>query len=106
MPACTVNGPDPQDGACHILNVSFPGVRGETLLHALEERDVFVSTGSACSARRSKGSRVLNAMNVAPRLSQSALRFSLSPYTTEEEIRFAADAVKKCYDMLVKYQRR
>ena len=106
VPACTVNGPEPEKGACHILNMSFPGVRGETLLHALEERGVYVSTGSACSARRSKGSRVLNAMNLPQRLSESALRFSLSPYTTKEEIDFAANAVKECYDMLVKYQRR
>ena len=106
IPACTVNGPEPEKGACHILNMSFPGVRGETMLHSLEEADVLVSTGSACSARRSKGSRVLEAMNTPPKLRESAIRFSLSPYTRQEEIDFAAEAVRNAYETLVRYQRR
>ena len=106
IPACAVNGPEPANGACHILNVSFPGVRGETMLHALEEKGVLVSTGSACSARRTRGSRVLEAIGVSPKLRESAVRFSLSPYTAADEIAFAAQAVKSAYDLLVKYQRR
>lgn len=47
-----INGPAPELGAPHILNVSFIGVRGEVLLHALEEKGIYVSTGSACSAHK------------------------------------------------------
>ena len=106
IPQAAVNGPSPEKGACHILNMSFPGVRGETMLHALEERDVLVSTGSACSSKRTKGSRVLGAMNVPSRLAESAIRFSLGIHTTGDEIERAAAAVKECYELLVKFQRR
>ena len=51
----------PEDGVCHVLNVSFRGVRGEVLLHYLEQKEIYVSTGSACSSKK-KGSHVLNAI--------------------------------------------
>jgi len=47
-----INGPSVEDGAPHILNISFAGIRGEVLLHALEQKGVLVSTGSACSSRK------------------------------------------------------
>ena len=106
IPNALLNGPAPEKGACHILNMSFPGVRGETILHALEEKGVYVSTGSACSARRNKGSRVLSAMGISPERALSALRFSLSPYNTTEEIDYAVRVLKDAYAQLVKYQRR
>ena len=106
IPDCVLNGPAPEDGACHILNMSFPGVRGETMLHALEEQGVIVSTGSACSSKKTKISRVLSAMGVPARIAECAIRFSLCPYNTEEEIVLAAQAVKKSYETLVRFQRR
>ena len=75
----------PEDGVCHILNVSFLGVKGEVLLHYLEQKDIYVSTGSACSSKK-KGSHVLNAMNLSKDEIEGTIRFSLSCFNTEEEI--------------------
>ncbi|HEY8346822.1 MAG TPA: cysteine desulfurase family protein [Symbiobacteriaceae bacterium] len=82
-----INGPDPEEGAPHILNVSFRGVpRGEVLLHALEARQVFVSTGSACHSRRRTVSHVLEALGLPEDRATGAIRVSLSPLTTEADI--------------------
>lgn len=75
----------PEDGVCHILNVSFENIRGEVLLHFLEQKNIYVSTGSACSSKK-KGSYVLNAINLKPDEIEGAIRFSLSDFNTEEEI--------------------
>ena len=75
----------PEDGVCHILNVSFENIRGEVLLHFLEQKNIYVSTGSACSSKK-KGSHVLNAINLSPDEIEGAVRFSLSDFNTEEEI--------------------
>ncbi len=106
VPASVINGPRPEEGACHILNVSFPGVRGETMLHALEEKGVYVGNGSACSSRKTKISRVLSEMRIPARTAECAVRFSLCPYTSEEDIDTAVREVKQAYEVLVKYQRR
>lgn len=68
----------------YIVNVSLPGLRSETLLHFLAERDVFVSGGSACS--KGKQSPVLKALGLPPAEIDSALRISLCRHTTEEDI--------------------
>ncbi|MCG0238568.1 MAG: cysteine desulfurase [Firmicutes bacterium] len=82
-----VNGPDPEEAAPHILNLSFRGVpRGEVLLHALEQQGVFVSTGSACHSRRQTLSHVLEALRLPPEQATGAIRVSLSPLTTEADI--------------------
>ena len=75
----------PEDGVCHILNVSFENIRGEVLLHFLEQKNIYVSTGSACSSKK-KGSHVLNAIKLTPDEIEGAIRFSLSDFNTEEEI--------------------
>ena len=74
----------PEDGVCHVLNVSFRGVRGEVLLHYLEQKEIYVSTGSACSSKK-KGSHVLNAIGLTPDEIEGAIRFSLSDLNTKEE---------------------
>lgn len=106
VPEVCVNGPDPCHAAPHIVNLRFPGVRGEVMLHALEAEGVYVSTGSACSSKKLKVSGVLTAMGIAPNVAEWALRFSLSPNTTMEEIEYAAEAVGKCYNLLKRFQRR
>lgn len=75
----------PEDGVCHILNVSFENIKGEVLLHFLEQKGIYVSTGSACSSKK-KGSHVLNAIKLKPEEIEGAVRFSLSDFNTEEEI--------------------
>lgn len=106
VPEVLVNGPALEAGAPHILNLSFPGVRGEVMLHALEAKGVFCSTGSACSSKKRHVSAVLTAMGIQPDRAEGALRLSLSPYTTQEEIAYAAECVGACYDILKLYRRR
>jgi len=87
FPDARVNGPaDPDGAAPHIVNVSFPGVRGEVLVHALAEQDIYVSTGSACHSRRGVTSHVIRALKVPDRYAQGTLRISLSRHSTEDDV--------------------
>ncbi len=101
-----VNGPKPEEGAAHILNCSLVPVRSETMLYALEGDQVYVANGSACSSRKQKISTVLAAMNTPRKQAESAIRFSLSPYTTTEEIDYALSCIRRHYDMFKRYERR
>ncbi|MDO4357871.1 MAG: aminotransferase class V-fold PLP-dependent enzyme, partial [Clostridia bacterium] len=92
--------------APHIINLSFPGVRGEVMLHALEEKQVYVSTGSACSSKKRHVSPVLLSMGIDPDRAECALRFSLSPHTTREEIDYAAEQAGQLYAVLRRFRRR
>lgn len=84
----------PEDGVCHVLNVSFRGVRGEVLLHYLEQKEIYVSTGSACSSKK-KGSHLLNAIGLTPDEIEGAIRFSLSDLNTKEEIMQTVEVLKE-----------
>lgn len=87
----------PQGCLPYILNISLPGYRSETLLHFLESRDIFVSSGSACA--KGHGSYVLNEMGLDRHIVDSALRISFSRYNTKEDIillyEALSDAVKQ-----------
>jgi cysteine desulfurase len=86
-----VNSPPRMNrGVPHVLNVSFPGCAADGLLMALDLAGVACSTGSACSSGSLLPSPVLRAMGVPEEVLRSAMRFSLSPYTTEAEIDEAA----------------
>lgn len=108
IPEAVLNGPDMDSAACapHILNVSLPPVRSQTMLFALEGDGVYVSAGSACSSRKQKVSGVLTAMGLSTQMADCALRFSFCPDNTAEEVDYAVECVKKHYDMLRKYVRR
>ncbi len=88
-----VNGPPPEEGAVHIINLSFPGLPSEVLLHALEQQGIYVSSGSACHSRRPEPSHILKALNLEDRLLKSALRFSFAYSNSEEEVTLAANSV-------------
>lgn len=105
LPESRINGPAPELGAPHILNVSFP-VRGEVLLHALEGEGILVSTGSACSSHKRQASPVLTAMGLDPRRLEGAIRFSLCPFNTQEEIDRTIEATARCVQMLKRFKRR
>jgi len=92
--------------AAHILNAAFPPVRAETLLHALEMDGICVGTGSACSSKRGKHSTVLSAMGCATNIMEGAIRISLSPTNTEEEMRYTAEKIIEKVGMLRKFTRR
>lgn len=108
IPTAQVNGPDPEnEDACdHIINISFEPVRAETMLHALESDYIYVGNGSACSSRKRNISHVLKAMGIKVPRAESAVRFSLSPCTTKEEVLFAAEKCALHYNILKKFVRR
>jgi cysteine desulfurase len=83
----------PADAVPTTVNASFPGVAAEPLVHALEERGVIASTGSACTSKRAERSPVLRAMGLPEERIASALRFSLSRETTEADVRAALAAL-------------
>lgn len=101
-----INGPEPSLGAPHILNVSFLGIRGEVLLHALEEKGIYVSTGSACSAHKKGKNRILNAMGVVGDRQEGAIRFSICPFNTEGEMDITADVIEEQLAFLRRFKRR
>lgn len=103
-----VNGLPGRESAPHVLSVSFEGVRSEVLLHALEERGIYVSAGSACASNHpdTAGSATLRAIGLPKPLLSSTLRFSLSVFTTEEEIRCTLQALSELVPLLRRYTRR
>ncbi|MBZ4666299.1 cysteine desulfurase family protein [Mahella sp.] len=106
VPNANINGPDVDKGAPHILNISFNGVRGEVLVHALEQEGIYVSTGSACSSRKQKVSHVLKAMGLPTASCESAIRFSLSTLNTQDDIEYTIDAVRHIVPSLMRFSRR
>jgi cysteine desulfurase len=84
----------PADGVPHTTNVSFPGIPGEVMLRALEERGVLVSTASACTTRKRARSHVLRALGVPSEVAESAIRVSFSRYTTAEDVEAALEALR------------
>ena len=98
-----------EDSAPHIVSVSFEGIRSEVLLHSLEDRGIYVSSGSACSsnnhAGKQKGSKTLRNIHLKENLLDSTLRFSFSVHTTEEEIDYALEVLGELLPVLKKYTR-
>ncbi len=106
-----VNGLLPGDAygemsAPHVVSVSFKGVRSEVLLHALEDSGIYVSAGSACSARKPQPSATLRAIGVDKSMLESTIRFSFSIFTTIEEIDYTLQVMYDKIPMLRKYTRR
>lgn len=92
----------PAGQAPHILNVSFGGVRSEVLLHSLEMRDIFVSSGSACSSHKKGQSYVLTEIGTDKNMIDGSIRFSLSEFTTDEEIDTVIEELTKIVQRLRK----
>ncbi len=85
----------PNDSVVSILSVSFLGTKSEVILHKLEENDIFVSAGSACSSNKKGRSHVLSAMNMTDEEIEGTLRFSFSNLNTIEEMDYAIEKLKK-----------
>jgi cysteine desulfurase len=100
-----VNGCPGREGAAHIVSLSVRGIRSEVLLHALEERGIYVSAGSACSSNKPQTSATLKAIGVEKELLDSTIRFSISVFTTAEEIQYTIQALGEIVPMLRKYTR-
>ncbi len=105
IPGVSVNGKTGRDSAPHIVSVSVEGVRAEVLLHSLEDKQIYVSSGSACSSNKPAVSRTLKGIGLKQNLLDSTVRFSFSVHTTEEEIDYAADVLKTLVPALQKYTR-
>jgi len=85
----------PEDAAPHIINFSVPGYKPEVIVHALEERRIFVSTKSACASKSPDESAVLKAINLPANQTKSALRISFSYQNSEGEIELFYRALQK-----------
>ncbi len=106
IPGAHLNGPPADQGAPHILSMSFEGTRGETLVHALEEKGIYVGTGSACSSHKKGESRALRAMGVPPQIAQGTLRFSFCCMNTVEQANIVAQAVEESVTRIRRFVRR
>lgn len=93
-----------RETAPHIVSVAFKGVRAEVLLHALEDKGIYVSSGSACSSNQPGISGTLKAIGLGQDLLQSTIRFSFSVYTSIEEVRYALEELEKIVPILRRYQ--
>ena len=94
-----------RESAPQIVSASFEGVRSEVLLHALEEKGIYVSSGSACSSNHPGVSSALKGIGVKPELLDATLRFSFSLLNTPEEIDYAIEALKELLPVLRRYKR-
>lgn len=103
----TVNGLTGRDSAPHVVSVSFEGItRSEVLLHALEDKGIFVSSGSACASNHPALSGTLQSIGVKKELLTSTLRFSFSIFTTKEELEYTIAAINELLPVLRRYRQR
>jgi cysteine desulfurase len=91
--------------APQIVSASFSGIRSEVLLHALEEREIYVSSGSACSSNHPAVSGTLKGIGIKPELLDSTLRFSFGVFNTREEVDYCIQTLKELLPVLRRYQR-
>ena len=101
-----LNGPVGRDGAPHVVSVSIQGVRSEVMLHALEDKGIYVSAGSACSSNKPSVSATLKAIGVEKQYLDATLRFSFSLYTTEAEIDYTVKCLSELLPVLRRYTRK
>ena len=92
--------------APHIVNVSFKGIRSEVLLHALEEKGIYVSAGSACASNGKKEAGTLEAIGATVEEAESSVRFSFGSFTETEMIDYTLKELKEIVPELLKYRRR
>ena len=101
-----IAGLDIRDTAPHVVSVTAHGVRSETLLHALEDKGVYVSSGSACSSNHPALSGTLQAIGLPKEDVEATIRFSFSVFTTKEELDYAVASLSELLPVLRKYVRR
>ena len=102
----TIHGLYDETSAPHIISVGFAGIRSEVLLHALEEKGICVSSGSACASNHPAISGVLKGIGAKKEYLDATLRFSMSEFTTREEIDYTLETLYNLVPMLRRYTRR
>lgn len=101
-----INGLTGRDSAPHVVSVSIAGVRSEVILHALEDKGIYVSAGSACASNKPAVSATLKAIGVEKQYLDSTIRFSFSGYNTPEEVDYTLEQMYAIIPMLRRYTRR
>ena len=101
-----IHGMPEEESAPQIVNASFLNVRSEVLLHTLEDRQIYVSAGSACSSHKRAGSPTLTAIGASKAEMESAVRFSFSEFTTLEQIDYTLDTLREVLPMLRRFTRK
>lgn len=102
----TVNGRKDHETAPHIVSVSIAGVRAEVILHTLEDKNIYVSAGSACSSNKPAVSSTLQSIGLKKELLDSTVRFSFSVHTVKEELDYALEVMRETIPMLQRYTRK
>lgn len=98
IPDVKINSPMEENVIDNVLSVSFPGTRGEILLHTLEEKEIYISTGSACSSKSKSKSHVLSAIGLSDEEIEGTLRISFSYDNTAEQIDYFFEALKEAVE--------
>ena len=106
MENVVVHGTKGDTCAPHIVSVAFVGVRSEVLLHTLEEKNIYVSAGSACSTHKRSGSPTLTAIGIPKEQMESTVRFSFCEMTTKEELQYTLMGLREVLPVLRRYARR
>ena len=101
-----VNSSKGEEGAPHVISVSFIGVRSEVMLHSLEDKNIYISSGSAGSSNKPSVSATLKGIGLKPEQIDSTVRFSLSYDTTKEELDYAVEVIAGMIELLRKFTRR
>lgn len=101
----TINSLKGELSAPQIVSASFMGIRSEVLLHALEEKEIYVSSGSACSSNHPAVSGTLKGIGLRQELLDSTLRFSFGIFNTREEVDYCIETLKELLPVLRRYQR-
>lgn len=105
MEGTCIHGRTGSESAPHVLGAGFEGIRSEVLLHALEERGIYVSSGSACSSNHPSTSATLRAVGCDCKWLDSTLRFSFSDLNTVEEAQICLQALREILPALRRYRR-
>lgn len=105
IPETVIHGLYDETSAPHIISVGFAGIRSEVLLHSLEDKGIYVSSGSACSSNHPQVSGVLKGIGAKKEFLDATIRFSISEFTTLEEIDYTLDTLYNIVPMLRRYRR-
>ena len=97
---------DHSGAAPHIISITFRGVRSEVMLHALEDKGIYVSSGSACSSNKPELSGTLKNMGLSVEDAESTIRFSLSRYTKASELDYTVEQIAALLPVLRRFTRR
>ena len=96
----------PEDGAAHILNISMCGLRAEVVVHALEQHDIYIGTGSACSSKKTKGSRIHEALGLDKQTGEGAIRLSFNEKSSIAEADAFLVQVRNIHAKFAGFRRR